>query len=70
MRAITTSITVTVLFLFGVTAGVAQPDEVFPEVSPDSTMGQYGTGGGISIQLNESGFGLGGLYRVLLGSRT
>ena len=63
-------ITAVVLFLLAAAAVVAQPDEVFPEATPDSTKARYGTGGGISIRLNESGFGLGGLYRARLGSST
>lgn len=70
MHAITTAMTVAALFLLAEASAVAQPDEVFPEATHDSTKSRYGTGGGISIQLNESGFGLGGLYRVRFGSTT
>ena len=64
MRSIATA----VLFLLSAISSIAQSDEIFPEAVRDSTAGRYGTGGGVSIQLNESGFGLGGLYRMQLGS--
>lgn len=63
-------ITLVVLLLLAATTSVAQPDAIFPPASPDSSAGRYGTGGGLSIQLNDSGFGLGGLYRALLSERT
>lgn len=70
MRAIGSTLIIIELFLLAATPAVGQPDEVFPNAAPDSTTGRYGTGGGVSIQLNESGFGLGGLYRARLGSST
>lgn len=56
--------------LLAATTVLAQPDDVFPSGTQDSTRGRYGTGGGISINLNDSGFGLGGFYRAQLSPTT
>ncbi len=62
------AIALVILSLCAAATAISQPDEIFPEAVADSTMALYGTGGGLSIQLNESGFGLGGLYRAKVGA--
>ncbi len=58
------------MILQATSIALGQPDEVFPSSALDSTQGRYGTGGGLAISLNDSGFGLGGLYRAQLGPAT